>query len=308
MLGKISTDAAAERRVPTPRRSTLERRQRQQNRRFSRQLGRLALRCLHDELMLYPKPGLVSSVDSGSHDDMDATTFMRSLFAVRHYFVRITEAGQQRAAFPVLKQFGIDAEARMLAATGGVNTHRGAIFTLGLLCAALGYCQASQIVLLPHAIRAALLIQWGDALSEHARDTAANSHGARVASAFGIGGVREEAALGFPAVFDIGLPALQQALDAGRDSRCAQIDALMALMANVADTTVYHRGGEEGAALVRTEARLFLDRGATAQTRRKEQLLHMHQKFIAHRLSPGGSADLLAASLLVQRATGITVG
>src|SRR5436189_6453134 len=87
-------------------------------------IGRAATLALHDELALTPKPGLVTLVDSGSHDDMDAHTFMRSLFALRRYFVQIAEAGRCGAAFPELECCGIEAEARMLAATRGINTHR----------------------------------------------------------------------------------------------------------------------------------------------------------------------------------------
>jgi len=101
-------------------------------------IGRAATLALHDELALAPKPGLVTFADPGSHADMDAYTFMRSLFALRRYFVRIAALGVQGAPFHELQQCGINAESRMMAATGGVNTHRGAIFMLGLLCAAAG--------------------------------------------------------------------------------------------------------------------------------------------------------------------------
>ncbi|EPX55588.1 Triphosphoribosyl-dephospho-CoA synthetase [Cystobacter fuscus DSM 2262] len=82
------------------------------------------------ELALHPKPGLVSPLDSGSHDDMDMGTFMRSLFSLRGYFRDIAAAGAGGADFPVLRALGLDAERRMLAATGGINTHRGALFSL----------------------------------------------------------------------------------------------------------------------------------------------------------------------------------
>ena len=101
-------------------------------------IGRAATVALYDELALAPKPGLVSFADSGSHTDMDARTFLRSLFALRHYFVQIATLGWQQAPFAALEAAGIAAEARMLAATGGINTHRGAVFTLGLLCASAG--------------------------------------------------------------------------------------------------------------------------------------------------------------------------
>jgi triphosphoribosyl-dephospho-CoA synthase len=103
---------------------------------FHAALGRAAIVSLYDELALEPKPGLVSFADTGSHDDMDAGTFLRSLFALRHFFVHAAAQGAASAEFAPLEALGVAAETRMLRATGGVNTHRGAIFTLGLLCAA----------------------------------------------------------------------------------------------------------------------------------------------------------------------------
>lgn len=307
MLGKSLITSTLVRRTPVPRRSTIERRQRLRNQRFSREIGRLALRCLHDELVLYPKPGLVSRIDSGSHGDMDAATFLRSLMALRHVFVRVTEAGQQGAPFAVLKQLGMDAERRMLAATGGINTHRGAIFNLGLLCVAIGYCQASEIALTPQSVRATLLIHWGDALNQHMQSTGNNTHGMQAASAYGVSGAREEAALGFPSVFDIGLPALQRALHAGRGEECAKIDTLLELMAHISDTNVYHRGGPEGAEFVRAQARAFVEAGGTADPTWQDRLLDMHRQFVARRLSPGGAADLMAASCLLHRAMALQI-
>ncbi|HWW69324.1 MAG TPA: triphosphoribosyl-dephospho-CoA synthase, partial [Duganella sp.] len=111
-------------------------------RRFAGEIARLAVGSLYAELCLYPKPGLVSLVDSGSHRDMNAATFMRSLFSLRHYFRSICLAGLIGAPFARLKQLGIEAETAMLKATRGVNTHRGAIFSLGLLCAAAGRARA----------------------------------------------------------------------------------------------------------------------------------------------------------------------
>jgi hypothetical protein len=102
-------------------------------------IGRLAIRSLYREVALAAKPGLVTPWGNGSHDDMDYATFMRSLHALRPYFPAIAACGSERPDFAPLQQLGIDAEADMLLATGGVNTHRGAIFNLGLLSAAAGW-------------------------------------------------------------------------------------------------------------------------------------------------------------------------
>ncbi|WP_299540282.1 triphosphoribosyl-dephospho-CoA synthase MdcB [uncultured Herbaspirillum sp.] len=285
-----------------PLHHTQKRRAARENLAFCRQLARLAVRSLYQELVLYPKPGLVSRVDNGSHTDMTAETFLRSLFALRHYFFQIAAAGLDGAPFHTLQKLALRAEERMLRATGGVNTHRGAIFVLGMLCAATAYARGRHMSLQPATLRATLLIQWGDALARHSAavaDAEAPSHGQRVAARHAVGGAREEGALGFPAVFEVALPQWQATLAAGRDLHHARIDTLFALMAHLSDTNVYHRGGAEGAALVRNRSAAFLSAGGTARADWEADALDCHRDFVARRLSPGGAADLLAATCLV---------
>lgn len=281
---------------------------RESDRQCCARIARLAVRSLYAELSLYPKPGLVSFKDNGSHDDMTARTFMRSMFALRHYFGRITQAGMHGAPFSTLARLGVDAERRMLAATGGINTHRGAIFALGLLCAAIGACRAASGGNAPAragaaAIRAALVSRWGAALAAHARPRAPTSHGARASLRYAVGGARREAALGMPAVFDVALPSLRAALAAGRGARQARVDALFALMAHIDDTNVYHRGGHAGAHTLKQYAQDFLAAGGTAAPDWQARAEACHRVFVANRLSPGGAADLLAAACLVDAAT-----
>ncbi|MDB5793815.1 MAG: mdcB [Noviherbaspirillum sp.] len=278
------------------------RRGREQDLAFCARTGRLAVRCLYAELTLYPKPGLVSLVDNGSHGDMTAETFMRSMFALRHYFILITRAGREDAAFATLKRFGIEAERRMMTATGGINTHRGAIFCLGLLCAAIGNCHARGVALSAPSIRSMLLARWGKALAEHTRPATTGSHGVQAALRYAASGAREEAALGLPSVFEVALPALRQTLAAGRGWRRARIDALFALMAHISDTNVYHRGGADGAQTVRRNARDFLALGGTAHPDWEMHAEQCHRSFVRGRLSPGGAADLLAAACFVHDA------
>lgn len=268
-------------------------------RKASIETARLALRALYTELSLYPKPGLVSLVDNGSHDDMNAATFMRSLFSLRHYFAAMCQAGIDDAPFARLKQLAIAAEGRMMAATGGVNTHRGAIFSLGMLCAALGRARAQGVALSAASLRAVLLIRWGGELAGHMLAGAADSHGQRAARLHAASGAREEGALGLPSVFEVGLPALQRTLARGGGMRDARVDALFALMAHVSDTNVYHRGGAYGARLVKRAAQRFVAHGGSAHPAWQRYAVACHRLFVRRRLSPGGAADLLAASCLV---------
>ncbi|CAH0203092.1 2-(5''-triphosphoribosyl)-3'-dephosphocoenzyme-A synthase [Massilia sp. Bi118] len=256
-------------------------------------IARHAVRSLYQELALYPKPGLVSLVDTGSHEDMDASTFVRSLFSLRRYFLDIALAGAQDASFAVLRDLGIEAERRMLLATGGINTHRGAIFSLGMLCAAAGRSLSWQ----PADLRATMVDCWGAALSRHRGSSSSN--GAVVHARHAAPGAREQAAAGFPAIFELALPTLRRTLALGRGLRCARIDTLFTLMAELSDTNVYHRGGLEGARIVRDTSLDFLARGGTAADGWEDKAVAAHRLFVAHRLSPGGAADLLAATCFV---------
>jgi len=299
---------------------------------FAREVARLAVRSLHAELCLYPKPGLVSPVDSGSHDDMDARTFMRSMFALRHYFKKICLAGMDDAPFAQLKALGIAAEMAMLRATRGINTHRGAIFSLGMLCATAGRARAQGTPLTPAALRAAMLIRWGEELAKHAApgsDATADgsgaataraahggsavnsdldvalSNGLRVAARYAVSGAREEGALGLPSVFEVGLPALLAARARGASVTQERVDTLYTLMAHVSDSNVYHRAGPQGAQIVRDHAERFLAQGGTANAGWYAAAVASHQVFMQHRLSPGGAADLLAACCFVQSLAGL---
>jgi triphosphoribosyl-dephospho-CoA synthase len=257
-------------------------------------IGRCVVRSLYAELALFPKPGLVSLSDSGAHEDMDARTFLKSLFALRRFFLQVAEAGAAGASFARLRELGIVAEARMLRATGGINTHRGAIFVLGLLAAAAGACGSRD------ELRVTLLALWGRELrAMRLPGDAPPSHGRWVASRYGVAGARGEAAEGFPSVFEAGLPALRSALLRGATVEAARVQTFFALLGRVQDSNVLYRGGISGAVFVREAACDFLERGGVFAPEWKRSALSLHRAFVRRGLSPGGCADLLAATLFV---------
>jgi triphosphoribosyl-dephospho-CoA synthase len=263
-------------------------------------IGRAAVLALYDELALAPKPGLVSFIDSGSHEDMDARTFMRSLFSLRQYFPHLALLGAVGSSFELLERAGVSAEARMLAATGGINTHRGAIFCLGLLCASAGSLLARGAPLQAAALQRELIAGWGQALSERALRSG-SAHGALAARQFGLRGAGAEAALGFPVLFETTLPALLAAQQLGATPRQARLQAIFATMAVLDDTNLAHRGGLAGLRHAQRAARGFLAAGGAQRPDALTQAQALHADFVARRLSPGGSADMLAAACWLQR-------
>jgi triphosphoribosyl-dephospho-CoA synthase len=260
-------------------------------------IGRLALRALHQELSAYPKPGLVSPVDNGSHVDMTAATFFRSLFALRSYYVEITLAGRRHATFADLKVLAIAAESRMLQATGGINTHRGGIFNLGLLPAGAGALQAKGSALQDGVIGRFVQDTWGEAIRQHGEALPKTSHGGLVAMRHGVGGAIAEAAAGFPHVFKVGLPVLQTSLAQGVTLHDAAIQSLFGIMSVLPDSNLLYRGGTEGFDFAQTSARAFLEAGGVHRVGWREEAITLHREFVARNLSPGGSADLLAATV-----------
>ena len=262
-------------------------------------IGGLAADSLLTELRAWPKPGLVSFVDAGSHSDMDAATFRASIAALRPFFAALAEAGMASAGIEGLRVIGQAAEESMLAATGGVNTHRGAVFGLGLLCAAAGaLIGGAGSSIPPGGLGAFVRQRWGrDILCG---PVPRQSHGTLALRRYGVGGARAEAAAGFPHVYHLGMPAWQEGKRlSGGDENAACVQVCFALIAQVEDTNLLHRSGNAGLSFAYRAARGFLRRGGVGQKEWSLQAAEIHQNFVARRLSPGGSADLLAATLLI---------
>jgi triphosphoribosyl-dephospho-CoA synthase len=266
-------------------------------------LARAAVTALYDELKAYPKPGLVSPIDSGAHADMDFALMCRSADSLLKPFAGLAAAGRAGSSFEdVLMPLGMKAERGMLAVTGDVNTHRGAIFSLGLMVAAVARAEGAPARLSPGLVQTTLMAEWGRGLKAHAVCGAtASSHGADVRRHTGRDGARHEAARGFPSIFQTGIPAYRQALEAGLDGNAASIQTLFALMEAVDDTTVLYRGGLDAGLFVRRSAAAFLARGGCAREGWFEEAERLHRAFVARNLSPGGCADLLAVTYFVVR-------
>lgn len=259
-------------------------------------IGRCATACLKREVALYPKPGLVSPVDNGAHDDMDAAMMARSADALEPFFVRLAEAGASGAEMDRLRTIGIEAEGAMMSSTGGVNTHRGAIFGMGLLCAAAGF-RARYAV--SGTLGDIVMNRWGPAIASG--PVALHSHGSMVARQHGAGGARAEAASGFPSLYEVALPGLSEGRRLAPDQPdAAGVQALMTLVTRVVDTNLLHRGGADGLEFAQGQARLFLDNGGCGAPGWRARGIAMHEAFVARRLSPGGCADLLGMALFVE--------
>lgn len=241
----------------------------------------------------HPKPGLVSHMDVGAHRDMDAQLLYRSADTLAPFLTELATAGMAGVGLGRLREIGIAAERAMLAATDGVNTHRGAIFGLGLMAAAAGFRHSNGI---SGPLGRIVATQWGGSIAR--MPAVPDSHGAGAARRYGAGGARKEAAHGFPSVYGVAVPALAVGRKLARgDAEAARVHACLALIAAVGDTNLLHRGGLEGLAFAQRLAGAFLAAGGVGQPGWRRQALRIHAMFVARNLSPGGCADLLAMAL-----------
>jgi triphosphoribosyl-dephospho-CoA synthase len=262
----------------------------------------LAKAALLAELETWPKPGLVSHVDSGSHTDMDASTFVASATAIAPFYDQLAVAGAVGSGMNTLREIGLEAERAMMAATGGVNTHRGAIFGLGLICAAAGAVWSgtgrAELQWRANVLGATVRQRWGQAIMRG--PIPLHSHGTNALRLFGAGGARAQAAAGFPHVIEIGLPALRLGRRlAPDDPEAARVQSFFAILASIEDTNLLYRGRTGGLRYAQEAAAAFLGQGGVEQPDWRERARAVHQSFVDRRLSPGGCADLLAITILL---------
>lgn len=265
-------------------------------------IGALAREALLEEVAITPKPGLVDRANSGSHRDMDSRTFTASANALEPYFRECAAIGMATAGltpaetFVRLQKAGLRAEEAMLRATGGVNTHKGAIYTLGLLCGGFGRLWSAEkpVPDIDSLLRACAGLARAS-LDQVDRKKAPETAGERLFRELGLPGIRGEAAAGLPAVAETALPVYRACLAEGRSPNDAGAISLLHLIARVEDTNLYHRGGPEGAAWAKQAATSLLPRPAMAE------IAGLDREFIQRNLSPGGCADLLAAAIFLHR-------
>jgi triphosphoribosyl-dephospho-CoA synthase len=267
--------------------------------RRARYLSIAAVSALLEEAELTPKPALVDCRGNGAHHDLDLARLRRSARSLHDGFADIARAAAvEKSPLRLREQLGRigrDMERRMLMTTAGSNAHRGAIWALGLLVAAAARRPLERT---PTGIAAgaAALAKLPDRFAPRSL-----SNGARAELRFGATGARGEAQTAFPHAVEVGLPALRLARKRGVPEGYARLDALMAIMACLDDTCLLHRGGFAALAAAKAGARAVLTAGGTAASVGLQRLHRLHTKLMALWASPGGSADLLAVTLFLDR-------
>jgi triphosphoribosyl-dephospho-CoA synthase len=278
-------------------------------------LAQHAVAALIEEAELTPKPALVDGRGSGAHRDLDLPLMRRSARALEATFSALARVARHRIPSGTLRaelaQIGRAGEQTMLQATAGSNAHRGAIWIVGLLVAGAAMTEAALC-----GGGAAALPAGSGTLAHAARICAlgaqiacfpdrfappADSHGEQVRLRYRVGGARSEAQHGFPHVIEVGLPALLRARAQGIGENAARVDALLSIMAALDDTCLLHRAGRTGLQAAQRGAQRVLAAGGSSSEAGKAALNVLERTLIALNASPGGAADLLAATLFLDK-------
>lgn len=263
-------------------------------------LADMAVSALLDEAILTPKPALADQRGPGAHHDLSVELMYRSAIALRPMFFQLALTAEGQVLSSELRMelgaIGREGERAMFAVTEGVNTHRGAIWSLGLLVAGAAMlmpCSPQQI-----ALTAGAIAQIPDSYScSHRR----GNKGAAVCIRYSIAGAKGEATEGFPHVINVGLPALHHARAMGASEQHAQLDTLISIMASLDDTCILHRGGPAALEVAKAGAKSVLSAGGSSTLSGWQALCRLDETLLSCWASPGGSADLLAATLFLDK-------
>lgn len=270
-------------------------------------IASLAIEAMLYEVSTTPKPGLVDRNNCGAHKDMDFFTFMTSIAALHSVFDDMTSAGVQArhskitSMWPELRKIGITAEILMFSATNNVNTHKGEIFSLGLLCGCAGWqlgqnrsLDAESLMRLAAEMCQGLCEK--DFLNIRNKPEEELTKGERMYVKHGCTGIRGEAESGYSTVKNISLPLLRNFMAENVPINDALVQTLLYLIAETTDTNIISRHNWETAEYARDYARKVIDKGGIFTEEGRKHLNIMDKDFIEQYISPGGCCDLLAVT------------
>lgn len=268
-------------------------------------IGDAALYGMLCEVSTTPSPGLVSPISKGSHKDMDFFTFLASTSSIAHFMYIFAQIGidYEDDILKRIRSIGVQAEKCMLKATNGVNTQKGILFLAGVICASAGRCiRLKEDINRYNISKECSVICYGilDELKCKDKSTC-TTNGENIYVKYGIEGIRGEVHRGLPSVLKVGLPSYEDARVFGLNNNEAFSETLISLMTVTDDTNVIKRYGMEGLAVMRNCANHAMELGGMRTEKGREYISYMEELFISKNISPGGTADLLAATVIIYR-------
>lgn len=269
----------------------------------------MILSSLYEEVYTTPKPGLVDVVDTGAHKDMDVHTFEKSARVITPYLTRMFQVGARSQCTPgqlldQIRPIGMEAETAMLRETSGVNTHKGAIYSLGIVVTAVGYCLnmrlGSDIATVFDTV-SEMTAEDSNKYFQTINQNTASSYGDFLYLRYGEKGVRGEAMLGYPLARKISLPMALHYQKIQLDKNIANINILLAIASQLCDTNILHRSSYNELEWFQWRAKAILDMGGAETACGMREIIKLNEECINRNISPGGAADYLILTIFLRK-------
>ncbi|WP_207751281.1 triphosphoribosyl-dephospho-CoA synthase CitG [Anaeromonas frigoriresistens] len=284
---------------------------------YAHYIASLAQRAILYEVSATPKPGLVDRDNNGAHNDMDFFTFMSSSSSLYKGLYEFTMAGivfeeeDLTNLFDNIRPLGMDCEKSMFLATKDINTHKGIIFSFGILCASIGslYKKHKKEIFKAEEVCSVAKNMVKDLILKDFKNLSAKkvlTHGEYLYKNHGLTGIRGEVESGFKTIMSKPLLIVRQwNINKDLDKNDLFLEVLLHIMASSEDTNIVTRGGMESLHYVKSISKEFLEKSGMKQPNSKEILSSMNDTFVKMNISPGGSADLLAVTIFLALVEGI---
>ncbi len=260
-----------------------------------------AIKSLTQEIIVSPKPGLVDRYDTGAHNDMDIYTFINSIFSLDNYFGKCYMAGINEVslekAFFLSKQYGLIAEKNMSESTSGINTHKGAIFMLGIISLSAGFTYTKS------SLTKKNLIKTIKEISSFLKDDYKkyNTNGTRIYHDYGISGARGFTEDGYSFLIETSLSEFRDMYKKTLSLELSSIHTLMIIISYLDDTNIISRGGIENLNYAKKIAKDYINYGSILYDKNLSIIKKINIDFINKNISPGGAADCLSAVLFLDK-------
>lgn len=297
---------------------------------YAHAIAMMAQRAVLYEVTATPKPGLVDRYNSGAHKDMDFYTFMDSSTTLYKGFFDCAAAGlgfegaDLEHLLDDIRKPGMACEMSMFEATGGINTHKGVIFSLGIACAAVGYLTKKapplSMPMKPNPtipkLRMESVCQTVATMTKHLiekdfqnlrnKPARQRTFGEKLFLTYGYTGIRGEVSTGFETVKTATFSMLRNFKRAPEGTKNElMLEMLLHIMVSCEDSNILHRGGIDGLVYTKRAAKGFVEAGGMKQVNAYERLEQMNRDFCQKNLSPGGAADLLSVAVFLAMVEGL---
>lgn len=265
-------------------------------------ISEFAIQALIYEVSCYPSPGLVSPVSTGAHKDMDFYTFIDSTSVLSKYFMLFVQEGYSdknyKEIFERIRIIGIEAENDMFVKTKGVNTHKGMLFLIGVICAAIGkvFKEKENFNQIKHVIKE-MTKGIVDKELTNLKNKDELSHGEKLYIKYNTEGIRGEVERGLPTVFDFSLRLYKESKKLSINDKL--VHTLIGIMQICDDSTIIHRHSIEILEEVKEKSREIFSLGGMKSEIGQKKIYSLCDEFVERNISPGGSADLLGATVFL---------